>query len=772
MNPASNDQSQRIDKGTRNEGDGLPMIDRDEGKQRFLEMTACADDAEVVGASPLHEEHSESSRISLATTHLPLSSNRLVTSSAGNTTTSSGDDGGSSGASCRNHNGGYQLPQQYPYHSTRNTFTTATAQGEPPPSPPRPQQQQQQEASELVAALESPHKPATVIAASQAPILHHSESNSMSSSSSSFSGSGGEGKKDSGHYHTIRRVLTRSQSHQKKHRGSSIDSVSSSVEEEEQSLNMKMMARKGSKKKRNIHHHKRKRLDTELSDLSSNDKVDGATKKLQSSEKPHEKQQQQKRISSGREIDSPSADSSGNEDESSNSDGGRKGGHSSGSGTDGGYAGSASSNGTVVAAAQDSSYSSPSETSSEESQVLDGRRSHKKKKKAKRARRSSCSIGFSSESSEIADFSSGSGRDTSEDDEIVRDMGGERTRREAVVHHASVSFSKAYRSSPSPELSSSSFDDDDDDDSRNGILPAASAAKTRNDLEDAFLSAKRAADAEHEQMLLGITKKQKTDHQSPATATTVDSALLTTVPSKRCQISSCEKGGRPPIMTVGCDIMAHVLTFLEPPEILEKLTMPLSKSWQQSFTSQPELWRVLCLVEPFKASVYFKSKKDTNGNDDDDDGNTSSSSSGSSDSFCSLQRVVDKNQEKAKLDRFRSMYTSFVRCMKYLSQIRDDARNGRQPKYIDYGTHKAKVPSYEDENEESRNKAMVAEPNDDLQRFLAEARDVVLRSNPSAGESNSGESGAAGATATCHKQSNSVVRMTSSARKVCTTNEK
>merc|ERR1719265_405003 len=106
--------------------------------------------------------------------------------------------------------------------------------------------------------------------------------------------------------------------------------------------------------------------------------------------------------------------------------------------------------------------------------------------------------------------------------------------------------------------------------------------------------------------------------------------------------------------------------------------MPLSKCWRRNFTSQPELWRVLCLVEPFKATI--------------DDAVASSSSrprnDGGSDTsdetFCALKTDKSKDAEKA-LDKYRLLYTSFVRCMKYVAQIREDAINGRPPAYIDYG---------------------------------------------------------------------------------------
>jgi len=137
---------------------------------------------------------------------------------------------------------------------------------------------------------------------------------------------------------------------------------------------------------------------------------------------------------------------------------------------------------------------------------------------------------------------------------------------------------------------------------------------------------------------------------------------------------------RPPIITVGCDVMAHILTFLEPPLILEILTMPFSKGWQQNFTSQSELWRVLCLVEPFKATFH---------DHDADVANSSLASASTTATATATGVVVAKSENKRLLDKYRLLYTSFVRCMKYISQIKDDAVHGRSPAYIDYGTASA-----------------------------------------------------------------------------------
>jgi hypothetical protein len=149
--------------------------------------------------------------------------------------------------------------------------------------------------------------------------------------------------------------------------------------------------------------------------------------------------------------------------------------------------------------------------------------------------------------------------------------------------------------------------------------------------------------------------------------------------------------GKPPIMALGCDVMAHILTFLEPPDTMDVLTMPLSKDWLNSFTRQPELWRVLCLLEPFRAKV--------GGNDD--------SSDDESDSF-----PVDVSKElRQTFGKSRLLYTSFIRCIRYLARIKDDALHGRALTAVDFGASGA-----------GSNKIV---ENQNLIQFLARAKGAV-----------------------------------------------
>jgi len=392
------------------------------------------------------------------------------------------------------------------------------------------------------------------------------------------------------------------------------------------------------------------------------------------------------------------------------------GGSFSGSGTDGtedGYAGSVSSNENGSGNQQlGSSSSSPSETSSEECDHQEGRLKSNRHRRVSSKQKSSQGVhegGDLGSSSELADFSSGSSETMDEDDV--------RNRRE--VGSAQTFGMKEYSASLSPSFSSSNYSDSEG-------------------LELAFLSAKRDADAMHERMLKNTMRKKKSK-KSDMRGRTPDSLTSHIASTKRLASKNLNES-KPAILAMGCDVMAHILTFLHPPEILDVLTMPLSKCWRLNFTSQPEIWRVLCLVEPFKAIMV--------------DPTTRSQSSGATDAKDRADSPHDgtnsvkndKNTVKL-LDKYRLLYTSFVRCMKYISQIRDDAINGRPPAYIDYGISGG-IRSGPDMHsitnlKRTNNRESSGPPppsslgsNRNLQLFLAQARDVVVKSSTN-GDTNS-----------------------------------
>jgi len=154
--------------------------------------------------------------------------------------------------------------------------------------------------------------------------------------------------------------------------------------------------------------------------------------------------------------------------------------------------------------------------------------------------------------------------------------------------------------------------------------------------------------------------------------------------------------GRPAILNLSSDLMAHCMTFLDPPEVHSLLTMPMSRDWRTCFTMPQDLWKILCLTEPLKAK--FEDIEDENSTEDDDSTAT--------------PNMTPDLDIKHLLGRYRILYTSFVRCMKYLEKIKEDARNGRPPSVIDYGT--------------SDNLVNSVRPNESLKTFLARARRIVV----------------------------------------------
>lgn len=127
-----------------------------------------------------------------------------------------------------------------------------------------------------------------------------------------------------------------------------------------------------------------------------------------------------------------------------------------------------------------------------------------------------------------------------------------------------------------------------------------------------------------------------------------------------------------PLFMLGSDLFAEVMCFLDPSETLKVLTTPLCQEFRRSYSTQQDLWKVLCGFKPFKAAVWADGASS-------DDGNSSSSE----ESFCSLSpREPLVNNIFGK---YRLRYTSFVRCMQYLDRIKEDARNGRPPSVIDLG---------------------------------------------------------------------------------------
>ena len=194
-----------------------------------------------------------------------------------------------------------------------------------------------------------------------------------------------------------------------------------------------------------------------------------------------------------------------------------------------------------------------------------------------------------------------------------------------------------------------------------------------------------------------FTKRARVDDSKPAAAVMHDDAKTL--------------NGKIPIMALDCDVLAHVLTFLEPPQVLDVLTMPLSKGWLSHFTSQPELWRVLCLLEPFKAQI----------SEEDDSTSINSSGSSSDDDSIFLHTWSTKRSCKHRL-----LYASYIRCMNCLARIKEDAISGKPLSMVDYAA------VLEESSTLATTSVRNFGTNQNLQQFLARARSIT-RQNTSAG---------------------------------------
>jgi len=111
-----------------------------------------------------------------------------------------------------------------------------------------------------------------------------------------------------------------------------------------------------------------------------------------------------------------------------------------------------------------------------------------------------------------------------------------------------------------------------------------------------------------------------------------------------------------PIYFIGPDIMAYILSYLDPPEVRNFITMPLSKDWQAIYTHPQDIWKTLCLSKPFYAKF-------------DDSANENKFST---DTFRSFKNLGMRHV----FGQFRFLYTSFVECILYLRNLEEDLKNG------------------------------------------------------------------------------------------------
>jgi hypothetical protein len=174
------------------------------------------------------------------------------------------------------------------------------------------------------------------------------------------------------------------------------------------------------------------------------------------------------------------------------------------------------------------------------------------------------------------------------------------------------------------------------------------------------------------------------------------------------------------LLRLGPDLMVLLVRFLEPDERLRLITMPLCKEWRRTYTAHQDMWKTLCCEDPFSAKLNTKtisarcasslSPEIDSCSDDDEE-----------DSFCELGEIeltgMDSDSETNYdvLGEYRLLYTSFVRCMKYLDRIKNDAQNGRLQSKIDHGNNKYdRYPTFG--------------VTKSLKKFLAKKKHISLRS--------------------------------------------
>jgi len=125
------------------------------------------------------------------------------------------------------------------------------------------------------------------------------------------------------------------------------------------------------------------------------------------------------------------------------------------------------------------------------------------------------------------------------------------------------------------------------------------------------------------------------------------------------------------IYDMGTDVMANIMSYLEPEAVHTILGMPLSKTWRSAFTVPQDLWKVLCLSPPFHAKFDGDVR-----HDQDIDKSWYDSHN--------LRNPVCSNLEVRRLlGHYRVLYSSFIKCMRYLNRIKEDVLNNRTPMGIE-----------------------------------------------------------------------------------------
>lgn len=256
-------------------------------------------------------------------------------------------------------------------------------------------------------------------------------------------------------------------------------------------------------------------------------------------------------------------------------------------------------------------------------------------------------------SSVLADFSSGMNNEFSRTD----------SPRSSNKSSVSDKAPKKWKNEPNAKSSATE-----------GFGPSANAMKSGLSIMEKVLHQKaRSANHHHyHSRSTGRKMLEKSFLSAKRDLSTADAASAALVSSKQCaeireeqsiESPDFQMGGFSPydeasIYSLGQDVMAQVVAFLEPPEIQSFLTTPLSKTWLVAYTEPQGLWKIMCTSKPFYAKL-----------DECDDSEVSDFSF----------PMCNDIEMRHLFGRYRLLYTSFVRCMKYLNRLQDDALNGRAP---------------------------------------------------------------------------------------------
>lgn len=162
------------------------------------------------------------------------------------------------------------------------------------------------------------------------------------------------------------------------------------------------------------------------------------------------------------------------------------------------------------------------------------------------------------------------------------------------------------------------------------------------------------------------------------------------------------------IYDLGADVMACIMSYLEPDAVHTILVMPLSKTWRSVFTLPQDLWKVLCLSAPF----HSKFDGVSGGHIDEN----------WLDSHHLRNPLCSNLEVRRLLGRYRMLYSSFIKCLRYLKRIKDDVSNHRTPLGIEDSRREN-----DGINEDSNAPSHPFNGNTNLKHFFAKAREVRHR---------------------------------------------